>query len=175
MGKRSDFERKARDYYATIDPKAAARLAHHHPEGLRFYEPCAGAGDLSKGLEAHGWVCVGESDIEPQSPDIRTQNALDLTPEDVKLCDVILSNPPFARGILLPMIDHFLTLKPTWLLLPGDIIHNKYMSPYLEYCSDILAIGRMYWEDNKVSGKDNMVFMKFDKQHIGATYFHGRI
>jgi hypothetical protein len=175
MGKRSDgFERKGRDYYPTIDPKAAARLAAHIEAPQTYCEPCAGAGDLIDGLDTHKWVCLSAFDTEPQSEVVVQRDALDLCYDDVKCCDLIVTNPPFARGILLPILDHFLTLKPTWLLLPGDIIHNKYMAPYLGYCSDILAIGRMYWEENKVSGKDNYVWVRFSKDHIGGTYFHGR-
>ena len=45
MGKRSDFERKPRDFYPT-PMEAVEPLLPHLPEGFKFAEPCAGNGAL---------------------------------------------------------------------------------------------------------------------------------
>jgi hypothetical protein len=50
MGKRSDFQRKPRDFYPT--PFAAVEpLIGHLPRKFKFSEPCAGDGQLCRHLE----------------------------------------------------------------------------------------------------------------------------
>ena len=62
MGKRSTFERRPGDFYAT--PREAVLPLLPHLQGIRrFAEPCAGAGDLVRHLEAHGLKCVYAGDI----------------------------------------------------------------------------------------------------------------
>ena len=61
MGKRSDFERKPRDFYPT-PMEAVKPLLEHLPEDFLFAEPCAGNGALIKHLETKG-VCMWASDI----------------------------------------------------------------------------------------------------------------
>ena len=59
MGKRSDFERKPRDFYPT-PIEAVEPLLPHLPEGFKFAEPCAGNGALIEHLESKG-VCMWAS------------------------------------------------------------------------------------------------------------------
>ena len=68
MGKRSDFERKPRDFYPT-PMEAVEPLLPHLSEGFKFAEPCAGNGALIEHLETKG-VCMWASDIEPQAEGI---------------------------------------------------------------------------------------------------------
>ena len=56
MGKRSDFERKPRDFYPT-PIEAVEPLLPHLPEGFTFAEPCAGNGALIEHLENKLIVC----------------------------------------------------------------------------------------------------------------------
>lgn len=172
MGKRSpDFEKKPRDYYPTIDPSAVEALASHLPRPTYFIEPCAGAGDLLYQLENRGVECKGAYDIEPNSPYIEQENCLNLTQQDV---DYYITNPPFSWVILQPIMDHLISLLPTWLLLPADVMHNVRMAPYMKKCVKVVSIGRMYWEENKVKGVDNYCWFLFDKDHVGPTEFIGR-
>lgn len=53
MGKRSNFPRIDKDFYSTIDPRAIPPLLAHLGEGVRYAEPCAGAGALIDLLEPH--------------------------------------------------------------------------------------------------------------------------
>ena len=63
MGKRSVFDRRVKDFYPT--PEAGVLpLLDHLMIGTRFYEPCAGDGQLIDHLERFGHICVGASDIE---------------------------------------------------------------------------------------------------------------
>ena len=172
MGKRSpDFEKKPRDYYPTIDPSAVEVLVPHLEICSQFIEPCAGAGDLLDQLEDHGIECQGAYDIEPASPYVAKGNCLNLTRQDV---DYYITNPPFTWVVLQPIMDHLISLLPTWLLLPADVMHNVRMAPYMKKCVKVVSIGRMYWTDNKVKGVDNYCWYLFDKDHVGPTEFIGR-
>jgi hypothetical protein len=62
MGKRSDFERRDRDFYPT-PAEAVAPLLLHLSSGTRFTEPCAGNGALVDHLKAVGHVCMSAYDI----------------------------------------------------------------------------------------------------------------
>ena len=79
MGKRSDFERKPRDFYPT-PYEAAKPLIEHLPKHFTFAEPCAGNGALINHLETRGGhgLCMWASDIEPQHKGILTQDYRDV-------------------------------------------------------------------------------------------------
>ena len=66
MGKRSDFERKPRDYYPT-PIEAVKPLLVHLPDKFTFAEPCAGNGILIEYLQKNGGEVTYAFDIEPQN------------------------------------------------------------------------------------------------------------
>lgn len=173
MSKRSkqSFTRRERDFYGTVDPDAVKPLIPF-ARGLRVAEPCAGNSDLVMLLEPDCKV-VWESDLDPQNKHILQKNAIFLNSEDLRDCDVIITNPPYLWDLLKPLLDHLPTLKPTWLLLPADCMHNKRMGPYMEKCSKIVSVGRLYWMENKVKGTDNMAWFEFVDKQI-ETVFYGR-
>ena len=173
MGKRTkqDFEKRPRDYYATIDPDAVKPLSPF-VRGLWVAEVCAGNGDLSMLLEPDCKV-VWESDLDPQNKHILQKNAVFLNSGDLQDCDVIISNPPFSWPMLQPLLDHLPTLLPTWLLLPSDVAHNKRMGPYMKRCRSFVSVGRLYWVDNKVKGVDNYAWFEFVSREVD-TVFYGR-
>lgn len=176
MGKRSpDFVKKSRDYYPTIDPIAAEVLLEHLEENTWFVEPCAGAGDLAISLTSESVFCVGLYDIEPQHRNVKKLNCLNLEEEDIIFATHFITNPPFTWSVLQPLMDHMISLLPTWLLLPADVMHNVRMGPYMKRCVKVVSIGRMYWEENKVKGVDNYCWYLFDKDHEGPTQFIGRV
>lgn len=102
MGKRSDFERVPRDFYPTPAEAVPPLLAHLSP-GTKFIEPCAGDGALVDHLTAHGHRCLQASDIDPRRAGIAQVDALDLAwgPE------AFITNPPWDRKVLHPLIIHF--------------------------------------------------------------------
>ena len=175
MGKRNSqkFERKERDFYGTVDPDAVKPLIPFI-RGLRVAEPCAGNGDLATLLEKDCFI-VYEADIEPQNGHVLKGDAtdLDLNVGGIKEAEVIVTNPPFSWPLLKPLLDHLPTLRPTWLLLPADCFYNKRMSAYVEKCSDIVSIGRLYWMENKIKGVDNYAWGRFIGEKTKTT-FHGR-
>ena len=172
MGKRSpDFEKKPRDKYYTIDPIAVHTLTSHLPVNTQFIEPCAGDGELVRGLNRMGFDCCGACDIEPQASWIEQRNCLTLDRQDA---DYYITNPPFTWSILQPLMAHMISLLPTWLLLPADFMHNVRMGPYMKQCKKVVSIGRMFWQDNQIKGVDNYCWFLFDKDHKGPTEFIGR-
>ena len=166
MGKRSNFIRKERDFYST-PLHATTPLFPHLRKGDKYVEPCAGDGRLIEHLSTIGMICERAMDIEPQADFIETLDALD----DFK-ADLIITNPPWDRKILHPMIEHFTSIAPTWLLFDADWAHTLQSSEYIKYCAKIVSIGRVKWFDNK-AGKDNAAWYLFDKKTT-QTKFYGR-
>ena len=119
MGKRSDFERKPRDFYPT-PMEAVEPLLPHLPEGFKFAEPCAGDGALVEHLETKG-ACMWASDIEPQHEGIHESPYDKLGFDEFIESDYIITNPPWDRKILHPMIAFFTLRKDTWLLFDSDL------------------------------------------------------
>ncbi len=170
MGKRSDFERKPRDLYAT--PAAAVRpLLPFLPPGTRFVEPCAGDGALFRILEDAGHICVFASDIAPAGPGIVQADAATLDG-----CDgaMFITNPPWRWEWLLPIVENLSGQMPTWLLLAADTMHNVRAAPLMARCSDVISIGRVKWEPGSPhAGKDNAAWFRFQHRPC-ATIFHHR-
>ena len=164
MGKRSDFERVPRDFYPT--PAAAVLPLIPHLRGVRtFAEPCAGNGDLVRHLEVYGLRCVYQGDIAAG------QDALTL--DSYGGADAIITNPPWTRKLLHPLIEHFQRIAPVWLLLDSDWAGTKQAVPYLTSCSDILPVGRQIWiPGTSMHGKDNAAWYRFDVRHTAGPIFH---
>jgi hypothetical protein len=164
VGKRSNFERRPMDDYPTIDKRAGAKLAPFLSGVRTFAEPCCGDLALVKMLEAHGLVCVYYSDLK------RGHDALEMAGTDA---DAIITNPPWTRDILHPMIMHFQQIAPTWLLFDADWMHTKQAAPFMDSCSDIVSVGRLKWiPGSKMSGKDNCAWYRFEVSHKGGPHFH---
>jgi len=144
--------------------------------GLTFCEPCAGDGRLVDHLSKHiDALCVFACDIEPQADWIIQKDGIDLTEDDVGLAEVIITNPPFTWSVLKPMLEHWINLRTTIVLLPADFMHNKRVAPLMKKCVAVKSIGRVKWiEGSKGAGVENYVWMSFDKNHNGPTTFYGR-
>lgn len=143
MTKFNKYEPQPRDLWRSTDPNIFPPL-EPYVAGKTYFEPCYGAGDLEAGLSNFA-VCHWASDIEPQTPYATKRDALDLTAEDVKHCEYGITNPPFQWAMLRPLLEYLPTLKPTWLLLPSDSMHNKQMAPFMNKCSLIVSVGRLYF------------------------------
>jgi len=172
MGKRSNFERVEEDFYPT--PYEAVLPLIPHLRGIRnFAEPCAGNGILCNHLESFGLKTYWASDIEPQHDDVIKADALTVT-NPLKWADCIITNPPWDRKILHPIIEHFRNHNQTWLLFDADWMHTKQSIPYMKYCEKIVSVGRIKWIPNsKITGKDNCAWYKF-VSHKTDTQFIGR-
>ncbi len=171
MSKRSaKFKRRDRDFYPT-PTSVVIPLAGHINADSSFVEPCAGDGALVDALEAHGFRCLAATDIHPMRKDVGFADAFALIESKA---DFIISNVPWTRQILHPMIDHFRKMRPTWLLFDADWMHCKQAIPYLPYCHKIVSVGRVKWiPDSTHTGKDNAAWYLFDRDPA-PTEFIGR-
>ena len=170
MGKRSDFERKPRDFYPT-PMEAVEPLLEHLPQDFSFVEPCAGNGALIEHLETKG-VCMWASDIEPQAKGIHACDYSDVGFNELVESEYVITNPPWDRKILHPMIQYFAPRIRTWLLFDADWMHTKQSVPYMNMCSKIVSVGRIKWFGN-MTGKDNCAWYLFDRK-VNNTIFYGR-
>ncbi len=182
MGKRSNFARIERDFYPTPRGAAEPLFAHLPENDFLYWEPCAGDGALdnhivSGGLaRGHSWLPELSSDIEPRSEFVDRMDAFDGKPPAE--ADFIITNPPWDRKILHPMIEHFSALRPTWLLFDADWMHTRQSAPYMPWLRKVVSVGRVKWiPDSKMTGKDNCQWSLFDQtgRYTGQTKFYGRV
>ena len=176
MGKRSDFERVPRDFYPT-PREAALPLLRHLSPGTAFCEPCAGDGALIDALTSAGHVRIQAWDIEPRRADIATMDALTWDPETWvgEPINYFITNPPWDRKILHPLIVKLSDQAPTWLLFDADWMHTKQSIPFLLRLRRIVSVGRVKWiPESKMTGKDNCAWHLFDKPSSEPAEFYGR-
>lgn len=185
MGKRSNFRRHKNDDYKTHCIKAVMPLVAHLEPGASFDEPCASAGHLCDHLESLGFRGLTYSDINPQREDIVKMCALNKYKAQRKP-DYIITNPPWTRELLHPMIEHFMRLAPTWLLFDAEWSHTeqiklankigcKNTQELMEYCVKVVSVGRIKWfPGTKHTAKDSAAWYLFDANHKGETTFHTR-
>jgi len=172
MGRRSSFGRREADYYPT--PFAVVPPLIPHLRGVQtFAEPCAGEGDLVRHLEEFGLACVYSGDI------CSGQDAFALS--HYSGADVGITNPPLSRetckpytcGLLHDLIEHFLSIAPTWLLIHFDWSATRQAAKYLPHCSDIVVLPRLKWiRDSMHTGKDSHAWFRFDRQHGSGPVLH---
>ena len=175
MGKRSDFKRHKGDFYVT-PYEAVVPLIQHLPfagKRLQFWEPCAGDGTLIGHLCSFGLELFRGTDTEPKADGVEVQDALEIR-KSFDGCDAFITNPPWSRNILHPIIDNLRRLHPTYLLFDADWMHTKQAAPYLKYCTLIVSVGRVKWiADSKHTGKDNACWYLFESAPQ-ETKFIGR-
>ena len=173
MGKRSTFQRRERDCYDT--PRSAVLpLLTHLPRTFTFAEPCAGAGQLIRLLEAAGGTCVAAFDIAPRAPDIPEADALELELDDLRGCDLIVTNPPWSRPVLHRLIAHLSALRPAWLLIDANWLHTRQAAPLLPRLRTIVTIGRVKWiSHSPFTGKDDAAWLLFGAPSSEAPRFYG--
>ena len=172
MGKRSDFERIPRDYYPTPyelgynfevkwkKKRTVLPLIPHLPQKpFSYAEPCAGDGRLISHLAKHGGEVRYAYDIDPRSDWVKEADALT---QGYTQCEYIITNPPWNRKILHPMIEHFADFKPTWLLFDADWIHTKQSIPYLTMLKRLLVLDELNGlKELRVSVKTTVVGIFF--------------
>lgn len=172
MGKRSSFERVPRDFYPTPYEAVIPLLPHLGPS-TRFCEPCAGDGALMNHLTANGHLCLHASDIAPGRSDIMEADALSGPWSGYEM---FITNPPWDRKILHPLIAHLSASAPTWLLFDADWMHTRQSAPFIPMLRKIVSVGRVKWiPDSKMTGKDNCCWYLFDAAYTGKPEFWGRV
>ena len=173
MSKRArQFERRKNDAYDT-PYSAVVPLLDHLPTRVCFIEPCAGDGAIVRHLTQHGHHCVEAFDVEPRDDNVGHGDALTATADPD--ADMFITNPPWTRELLHPMIVHLSAQLPTWLLFDADWAHTRQAVPYLKLCHKIVSVGRVKWiPDSPFTGKDNCAWYLFDAWQFAETVFIGR-
>jgi len=180
MAKRSNFDRKARDFYETWDINAVKPVIAHLRQGFTYIDPCTGSGYIKQHMTAlTPFACVGEYEAHPLYYLYRGLIQADATNYQYpKQGDFFITNPPWERHLLHAIIWNLMNQKPTWLLFDADWIHTKQIGrdktvkDLMKHCIKIVSIGRVKWiKDSKHSGKDNCAWYLFDINHNGATEF----
>lgn len=174
MGKRSNFKRAKGDFYKT--PLAPVmRLQIHLPSQTKFCEPCAGDGELVRHLERLGHTCVAAWDISPRGTKTKITKADALKKSAPVSADFFITNPPWTRSLLHPLIEKLSYQLPTWLLFDADWMHTTQARDLLRHCSRIVSVGRVKWIKNSPHvGKDNACWYRFDPGHFSGPRFIGR-
>lgn len=171
MGKRSAFVRHERDLYQTPAEAVAPLLPHLKPQTW-FVEPCAGNGALIDHLCAAGHHCSAASDIEPLRSDVRTA---DFRTATLGSADCFITNPPWHRAILHPLIVALSDRGPTWLLFDADWIQTRQASPFLPRLRMIVAAGRVRWiPGSPFTGMESCAWHLFSRTSSEPARFIGR-
>jgi hypothetical protein len=169
MGKRSEFQRRPQDAYPTPAEAVAPLLPHLEPS-TRFIEPCCGDGHLVGHLERAGHICVGQCDLPT---DARTWRYI--SNESGVL---FITNPPWRRDVLHPIIVNLSDQGPAWLLIDAGWVHTRQAIPYLSRLRKIVSVGRIRWiEGSSFSSKDDCAWHLFDQpqpDELAVTHFIGR-
>jgi hypothetical protein len=171
MGKRSSFKRKERDFYPT-PYQAVLPLLPHIPYATKFCEPCYGEGHLARHLELHGHEMVAWAEIKNGGLD-----AMDIASTSA---DMFITNPPWPMpgkkgDPTIKMALHLSSIAPTWFLLNADVMHNRYFSSISKRCVKIVSVGRVSWEGNGISGKENCAWFLFNESFKGRTEFYEKV
>lgn len=183
MSKRSDqFGRRLNNFYPS--PPEAYEPLFPFLEDSRICDPCAGDGRALGYLRDRGHEIALASDLDPQAAGIIAKDARSYTFEDVDKyrIETFITNPPWpapegegGATLTLAMIRVLSTLRPTWLLLPADMMHTSYAPFTLAYCPLIVSIGRVKWiPGSKDASKDNCCWYKFVGQKVERTVFVNR-
>lgn len=176
MSKRAPgHERRPNDLYRTWDFKAVSPLLPFLPTNCDFVEPCAGDGVLADHLVSVGHKCILKSDIAPQRADIRRMSAHQI--KSVPRGTLIITNPPWTREIMHPLLKHLCRIAPVWALYDADWLFTKQAGPYMQFVRKAVAVGRVHWiEGTTTDGKDNCAWTLWDGTRPESfTEFHGRV
>jgi hypothetical protein len=169
MSKRSaQFDRISKDKYAT-PREAVLPLLPQLPARTVFTEPCAGNGALIDILASEGHQCVWASDTAPERDDVVSLDALKL---GNIAADMFITNPPWTRKLMHPIIDHLSAMLPCWFLFDADWVYTKQSAALIQRCAKIVPIGRIRWIPGSPHvGKDNCAWYQFLPGHtIGPRF-----
>ena len=170
MGKRSDFPRRERDFYATPLKGAKPLFPFLVRDGVKtFAEVCAGQDDLVRHLEFAGLRCAYKGDIATG------QDALKLKIADLNGAQMVITNPPTKypeeRGsttrLLCDLVQHFLEIEvPAWWLIHHDWVTSLRAVPFLKHCSDIVPSPRLKWiEGTRDGAMDSFSWFRIDRRY----------
>lgn len=59
--------------------------------------------------------------------------------------EVVITNPPYSKWMLHPIIDNLVQIAPTWMLLSSDFMHRRASAPYMKRCEKVVSAGQIRW------------------------------
>ena len=112
-------------------------------------------------LEGEGFECVYSGDI------LTGQDALRET--NFGNADAIVTNGPWTRRLIHPLIAHFVAHAPVvWVLLDANWSWIQMSAPYIGSCTHVLPTHRVKWiEGSKYNAKDDCCWYRFARGHVG--------
>jgi len=172
MPKRSSYPRRAQDaYFTPVEP--VRELARHVAPGSTFIEPCAGDGRLVRHLTAVcGLICVAAFDTHPAGPGVARGDALT---DPLPPADYIITNPPWSRHLLHPMITRFAAHAPAWLLFDAGWWQTGQARPFEPVLRTVQGAGRVSWMENGRNGMDDAAWHLFDARAPGGPGFEAHM
>jgi len=139
------------------------KLSPHLVPGTLFDEPCAGNGAIIVALTLLGHRCAGAVDITPRAAGIEQGDARTYVPVSGR----IITNPPYRRDLLEPLLEHWIGQWDTWLLLPLDHLVNKWTNRFMRHVDQIVPLGRVSWLGNGRGGMENFCWFHFNTERRG--------
>lgn len=101
--------------------------------------------------------CVGGSDIEKDATSYKY----------ITNAEFFVTNPPWTRELLHPIIENLSSQLPTWLLFDAGWMFTRQAIQYLKYCHKIVTVGRIKWiPGSQYTGKDDCCWYLFDQKLI---------
>lgn len=162
MAKRSnkkEYAPRPYDFWPT-PLKPVLPLLPHLPRRSTFVEPCAGDGRLADHLERFGHRCALKCDIDPQRGDVERRSCHTLRVRSG--VDFFITNPPWTRAMMHPIMRHLYEQLPTWLLFDADWAFTDQSIPHMPFLRKIVAVGRVSWFENGGTDKTNVAWHLFD-------------
>lgn len=130
----------------------------------RFIEPCAGDGALVDALVFHNFACAAAFDTAPRRSDIRHGDAANVDWSTVNPAIPAVTNPPWARHLLEPILAAVIGTRVVWLLLPLDYATNLWTNLYMRHVNCLVPLGRVSWLGNGQGGMENSAWFRFSPQ-----------
>lgn len=189
MGKRSNFDRKDKDFYETWDRRACRQLVNEFSYGETYCDPCCGDGALIENLSniRPDVKCVWTNELYPENYTLIPNSTHDITARPIiGSFNKYVMNSPWKRHLLHAIIDRLMQDRPVWALIDSNwketiqqSVANKYnvktVPALLKNCVKIKSVGRLKWiRDSDHDGKDDQSWYLFDKNFTGQTEFYGR-
>jgi hypothetical protein len=149
----------SKDKYYTWDKRPGIALRNFIRENICYYEPCVGAGDLVETLRPLNCVGYSDEEIDARTHKYETQ------------ADFFITNPPWTRSLLHPIIENLRLQLPTWLLFDADWMYTTQSAPYMKYCKTIISVGRLKWiPGTTMDGYDNIAWYLFIDKPTSTSF-----
>lgn len=120
--KQSEF-----DFYETPEWATRKAIGQMLEDGIinkesNIYEPCAGAGAISRVLEEYGFINVKKSDIQTEDY-IDGERGIDVYKIPDNSCEIVITNPPYNQMTKKNMLHEFKRIASNRVILILNIFY----------------------------------------------------